>query len=103
MSTSRQDRHGLLSIVTSNSTWRRSQTGKTRRKTSETSSWARAYFEAAKSELEDAAYVNDLGDDEANPAARAYGGNSARLVELKTKYDPTNLFRMNQNIKPAGH
>ncbi|MGA7672002.1 MAG: FAD-binding oxidoreductase [Nitrolancea sp.] len=63
--------------------------------------WTRACFDAIKPELEEGAYVNDLGDDEANPAARAYGGNYPRLVELKTKYDPTNLFRMNQNIKPA--
>ena len=63
--------------------------------------WARACYQAIKPELGDGAYVNDLGDDEANPAARAYGGNYPRLVELKTKYDPTNLFHMNQNIKPV--
>ena len=31
----------------------------------------------------------------------AYGGNYSRLLALKTKYDPTNFFRLNQNIKPA--
>jgi hypothetical protein len=32
----------------------------------------------------------------------AYGENYERLVELKTRYDPTNLFRLNQNIAPKG-
>jgi FAD/FMN-containing dehydrogenase len=31
----------------------------------------------------------------------AYGPNYDRLVELKTTYDPANLFRMNQNVKPG--
>ena len=31
-----------------------------------------------------------------------YGGNYKRLAEIKAKYDPTNLFRVNQNIKPSG-
>jgi hypothetical protein len=30
----------------------------------------------------------------------AYGANYGRLLALKSKYDPTNLFRLNQNIKP---
>jgi FAD/FMN-containing dehydrogenase len=62
--------------------------------------WARAFYRAIESQLAEAAYVNDLGDDETNGVARAYGENYPRLVELKTKYDPTNLFRMNQNITP---
>ncbi len=32
---------------------------------------------------------------------RAYGANFDRLIAVKAKYDPTNFFRMNQNIKPA--
>jgi FAD/FMN-containing dehydrogenase len=47
-------------------------------------------------------YVNDPGDDDGTERVRnAYGTNYARLVELKNKYDPTNLFRLNQNIKPS--
>jgi FAD/FMN-containing dehydrogenase len=46
-------------------------------------------------------YVNYLGDDEAGePVAAAYGPNYRRLQEIKTKYDPNNLFHMNQNIRP---
>jgi FAD/FMN-containing dehydrogenase len=46
-------------------------------------------------------YVNYLGDDEpGDPVAAAYGPNYGRLRELKTKYDPKNFFRMNQNIRP---
>ena len=39
----------------------------------------------------------DAGD----PVAQAYGPNYARLRQIKAKYDPTNFFHMNQNIKPA--
>ncbi len=46
-------------------------------------------------------YVNYL-EDEADPRAReAYGPNYERLVALKNKYDPTNFFRLNANIKPT--
>lgn len=46
-------------------------------------------------------YVNYL-EDEGNQRVRAaYGPNYDRLVTLKNKYDPTNFFRVNQNIKPT--
>ena len=46
-------------------------------------------------------YVNYLAEDEmGNPVAAAYGPNYRRLQEIKTKYDPTNFFHMNQNIPP---
>ena len=46
------------------------------------------------------AYVNYL-EEEADPRARAaYGDNYDRLVALKNKYDPGNLFRINHNIRP---
>ena len=45
--------------------------------------------------------MNDLGEEGDDRARSAYGDNYARLVALKAKYDPTNLFRLNQNIKPT--
>jgi FAD/FMN-containing dehydrogenase len=50
----------------------------------------------------DGVYVNDLDADEGKARIRAaYGAGYTRLVALKNKYDPTNFFRMNQNIKPT--
>jgi FAD/FMN-containing dehydrogenase len=47
-------------------------------------------------------YVNYLGDDEGqDQVATAFGPNHARLRDIKAKYDPSNLFHMNQNIRPA--
>jgi berberine-like enzyme len=46
-------------------------------------------------------YVNALDSDEANRISNAYGPNFARLAEVKAKYDPSNLFRVNHNIRPA--
>lgn len=64
--------------------------------------WTREFWEAMKPFLADAAYVNYLGEiDEAGMRA-AYGKKYERLAELKRKYDPTNFFCMNQNIRPSG-
>ena len=46
-------------------------------------------------------YVNFMTDDE-DRARAAYGANYERLARLKKRYDPTNLFRMNQNVPPDG-
>lgn len=48
-------------------------------------------------------YVNfaGLGEEGEQLVKDAYGTHYNRLVGLKTKYDPSNLFRLNQNIKPA--
>jgi len=49
----------------------------------------------------DGAYVNFLGDEGPDWARQAYPGPTwDRLVEVKRRYDPTNLFRRNQNIPP---
>ena len=47
-------------------------------------------------------YVNFAGDSDPSMAQASYGPETyRRLVELKNKYDPTNLFRLNQNILPT--
>jgi len=62
--------------------------------------WTREFMEAMKPFMADAVYVNYLGDEGEERVRRAYGAKYERLRALKDKYDPTNFFRMNQNIKP---
>ena len=63
--------------------------------------WTRECWDAMRPFMVPGAYANYL-EDEADPHARAaYGANHDRLVELKDKYDPNNLFRANQNIRPS--
>jgi FAD/FMN-containing dehydrogenase len=48
------------------------------------------------------AYVNFMMDDEGDARVRAtYGDNYRRLAAIKSEYDPKNVFRVNQNVKPA--
>ena len=66
--------------------------------------WTRAYWEALHPYSAGGAYVNmmmDAADEGADRVRQSYGANYDRLVEIKRKYDPDNLFRVNQNIKPA--
>ena len=62
--------------------------------------WARAGWNALKPYLEDAVYSNNLGDEGSDRVRESYGRNYDRLVHVKTRYDPNNLFRLNQNIEP---
>lgn len=63
--------------------------------------WARDYFEASAPFALGSVYVNFLTQDEGERVRAAYGPNYERLVAAKTRYDPGNLFRHNQNIKPS--
>ncbi|MBM4943614.1 FAD-binding oxidoreductase [Vibrio parahaemolyticus] len=62
--------------------------------------WARDFFAKTKPYASGGAYINFLTQDEAARTESAYGPTYARLQEVKKKFDPNNLFRMNQNIKP---
>jgi hypothetical protein len=62
--------------------------------------WVRECWSALEPHSTGGVYVNHLGADEPERVRAAFGNNYARLVEVKQKYDPTNFFRLNQNIKP---
>jgi FAD/FMN-containing dehydrogenase len=64
-------------------------------------SWAREFFAKSQPFSSGGAYINFMTEEETDRVASAYGPAYDRLVPLKKKYDPTNFFRMNQNIKPA--
>jgi FAD/FMN-containing dehydrogenase len=63
--------------------------------------WTRTFFDAMQPFFERGVYVNNLGEEGEERVKAAYGANYDRLLSLKNKYDPTNLFRLNQNIKPT--
>ena len=67
-----------------------------------TISWTKSYYDALHPYSAGGAYVNFLmGDEGAGRVKATYGDNYERLVAIKDKYDPDNLFRVNQNIKPS--
>ena len=64
--------------------------------------WARETYGTLGRFFAPGRYVNYLGDDEpGDAAAAAYGPNYPRLQQVKRKYDPENIFHMNQNVRPA--
>jgi FAD/FMN-containing dehydrogenase len=63
--------------------------------------WARDFFSASAPFASGGVYVNFLTADESNRVRAAYGSNYNRLARVKHRYDPENLFRINQNIEPA--
>lgn len=62
--------------------------------------WARDYWSALHPFSENGAYINFMMDEGEDRIKATYGDNYKKLTEIKAKYDPNNLFRVNQNIKP---
>ncbi len=64
--------------------------------------WVQDFWQAMRAFSPRGAYVNFMADEGEDRIRESYRGNYDRLVALKRKYDPTNLFHLNQNIKPNG-
>ncbi len=62
--------------------------------------WVRDYYDATAPLSEEGGYVNFMSEDDQSRIKANYKGNYDRLVDVKRKYDPDNLFHLNQNIKP---
>jgi FAD/FMN-containing dehydrogenase len=63
--------------------------------------WARGYWNALHPYSAGGAYINFMMEEGDERIQATYRGNYQRLVEVKRKYDPNNLFRVNQNISPT--
>jgi FAD/FMN-containing dehydrogenase len=64
--------------------------------------WGRAYWNAVHKFNRGGGYINFMDDDDGETRVKAsYGDHYEQLAAIKKKYDPANLFRMNQNIRPA--
>jgi FAD/FMN-containing dehydrogenase len=64
--------------------------------------WARAFFQAMQPHSTGGVYVNFLSNEGEERVRAAYGPNYDRLAAIKAHYDPHNVFRANQNIRPPG-
>jgi hypothetical protein len=64
--------------------------------------WAREYWQALHPLSAGGGYVNFMMEEGQDRIKATYRDNYQRLVAVKSKYDPNNLFHVNQNIKPAG-
>jgi FAD/FMN-containing dehydrogenase len=63
--------------------------------------WTKSYYDALHPYSAGGAYVNFMMDEGEERVKATYGDNYERLVAIKDKYDPDNLFRVNQNIRPS--
>jgi FAD/FMN-containing dehydrogenase len=63
--------------------------------------WAKEYWDALHPHSAGGAYVNFMMNEGENRVKDSYRDNYDRLAAVKAKFDPTNLFRVNQNIQPA--
>lgn len=64
--------------------------------------WAAQFWAALQPHTTSGVYVNYLGDEDDQRVRTAYGPNYTRLAQLKRRVDPANVFRLNQNVRPAG-
>jgi FAD/FMN-containing dehydrogenase len=62
--------------------------------------WVRGFYEATAPHSEEGGYINFMAGDDQDRIRVNYRDNYDRLVDIKRKYDPDNLFRLNQNIRP---
>ena len=63
--------------------------------------WVKDYYAATAPHSDEGVYVNFVADDDQDRVRANYGANYDRLAQVKRQYDPDNLFRNNQNIKPG--
>lgn len=63
--------------------------------------WVREWWDKMSPFSTGGEYVNNLGEEGEDRVRAAYGDNYERLVTLKNKYDPTNFFRLNANVRPS--
>ncbi|WP_244748293.1 BBE domain-containing protein [Mesorhizobium sp. 131-3-5] len=63
--------------------------------------WARGLWNAVRPFSTGGVYANNLGDECDEPVRDAYCANYARLAAIEKQYEPTNFFRLNQNIRPG--
>ena len=61
--------------------------------------WVRDYYKATAAHSEEGGYINFAAADDQDRAPANFGANYDRLVQVKRKYDPENLFHLNQNIR----
>ena len=73
----------------------------TRRTSTRSARWTIDYYEALHPYSAGGAYVNMMMDEGEERVRASYRDNYDRLAQVKAKYDPENLFRVNQNIQPA--
>jgi len=63
--------------------------------------WVRGYYEALRPHSVEGGYIGFMDSDDQGRTKDSYKGNYDRLAAVKAKYDPGNVFHVNQNIKPA--
>ena len=64
--------------------------------------WCKGYFDATHPFSAGGAYINFMMEEGQERVRASFRDNYTRLAQVKRRYDPTNLFRVNQNIRPAG-